>query len=481
MRKSLKAPTTFFYLFLLGVLCLQILFWMSPEHETKLRVAYIWPLAVAAMLYVIYTGYAHSNKHWLLGPLISFWLLLTCAWNGDPYLLYNQKFILGIFLGFGCFLPAFMLATEKQRTLGLKVFGIITVLLATILSCAGLYVTLFGHAIQSPFSNTAITIADHRLYVFQLHPNEIGCIFAGALFWALYLAADSNRMWLKILLIAACLPLYAGIALTVSWTSKLAVGAGLGLVCMLWTQHRFQKKVLPLRIAIHVFSLMVATAIAVLGFSGVVSLTGRAAERLWTKDTTGKSFPTLIISANAKQETTIASTNTSPPQQDTKSTQPVTPKERDVLKNLSTFTGRTEIWQSGFDSIRRRPATLLLGMTDGQVARVPLATLNREIYHMHNAWIEMLLLGGLPGLLLYLLFTILLVNRCIFLYFKKDAKMSHRLLAIAPAILLIHALMETYPSFAGTSMDFIFFLLSGAVISYVPPKINSHKERHSHA
>lgn len=101
------------------------------------------------------------------------------------------------------------------------------------------------------------------------------------------------------------------------------------------------------------------------------------------------------------------------------------PQERDVARNLGTFTGRTEIWASGLNAIKEKPCILLFGMTDGQAARVPLV-LNREIYHMHNTWLEMLLLGGVPGLVLHLWLCVLVVTRCMRLFFAKTSIFSQR-------------------------------------------------------
>lgn len=475
MHKSQKSFRFVYFYFLLGVLCLQILFWMSPTHEEKIRIAYLWPAALSAFLFLLCAENKQALKRAAVGPFIALWLLLTCIFNGDPYLVYNQKFMMGIFLGFGVCYPTFLLADQKQRAFGLKLLGYSMVILFACIACLGAYVTVTNTTLVSPFFETAIAVEDHRLYVFTIHPNEIACIFTGAMFWGIYLMADTNRKWLKALLTFLCLCLYIGVALTVSWTSKLSVAAGLGLAAVLLIMKRMQAKPVLAQVGGSALAFLLTAAIAVAGFSGVISATSYAANAVWISRTADSASieesndkqqairPVKII-ASAKQPAPTQVSTPSPTQAPVQA--PAIPKERDVLQNLSTFTGRTDIWKSGIQAIQERPLTLLIGMTDAQASRVPLRALGRDIYHMHNAWMEMLLLGGIPGLLLYLWFCVSLSVSCVRLFLRKSEKLSIRLLAIAPAVMLVHCLMEIYPSFAGSTMDMMFLILAGAVAGY---------------
>lgn len=91
-----------------------------------------------------------------------------------------------------------------------------------------------------------------------------------------------------------------------------------------------------------------------------------------------------------------------------------------------TLTGRTDIWRAGFISLRQRPLTLLTGALSNDI--VP--EVNRIIHlyifptdkayilHMHSSFMQVLMMTGLPGLLLFLGFFASLVFRMLKIYFS---------------------------------------------------------------
>ena len=471
--------------YVLGIFLLQPLFWMSPEHEAKIRNAFLWPAVFTAFCAILYAVWKNPKNAGRLAVslLLPVWLLITNTLNGDPYLLLNQKFIMGVFLTFGVCFPVFILAEPGWLARGLKATGWFAVLLFAGIACIGVFLAFTGRTYTSPLSDRAIGIFDGRLYVFTLHPNEVACLFVGVLFWAAYLIAAARRPLSRVLLAAACLCLYAGIALTDSTTGKLSTSVGLGLTVMLLLK-RYGRGKNPLKA---VYTVIIACAVAVIamaGFSGVVRAASYALRRPKPALTIRMPEP-IVTPVSQEREQSVDMPNSiesegepssdAPDSVETK-TEPssdmpdsveaealdVVPVARDMRPNFGTFSDRTSIWKAGLDAIRNHPRILLMGMTDGQAARVPKTALNRDIYHMHNAWMEMLLLGGIPGLLLYVLFCVQLVAQCVKVYFNKKQPFSTRMLAIGPAVLLIHCLMEIYPAFAGTAMDMVFALLAGA-------------------
>jgi len=446
--------------YVLGVLLLQPFFWMSPEHENKIRNAFLWPSVFAAFCTITWTVWKnpkHAGKL-IIGLLLPVWLFTTNILNGDPYLILNQKFIMGVFLTFGVCFPALMLAEPNLLVRGLKYMGWCAVLLFAAIAGLGVFLVFTGRSLSSPFLNNAMGIIYGRLYVFTLHPNEIACVFTGVLFWAVYLLTTAKRTLCRVVLAIACLCLFTGTALTVSNTGKLSTTTGLVLVAVL-LMRRYGPGKQSLRI---VFTVVVACAVAAISiacFSGVISAASNALHTQKPTQTLVNPAP-LISPAPPEEEQPVDIIDFVQP-----TTPNMTPVARDIRTNLGTFSDRTSIWKAGLEAIREHPKILLIGMTDGQVARVPYNALNRDIYHMHNAWVEMLLLGGLPGLLLYVLFCVQLVVKCIHIYCSKKQPLSTQILAIAPAVLLVHCLMEIYPTFAGTAMDMVFALLAGAVIA----------------
>lgn len=454
--------------YLLGAVLLQPLFWMSPDHEQKIRMAYLWPSVVAVFGALLWNTLANRKNlgKAAVGFLIPLWLWVTTVVNGDPYLLYNQKFILGIFLVFGICFPAFVCATQRQRVRGLKIVGYGAVLICTAIACLGLYATYESVQIPSPFSHSYIGITAGRLWAFSRHPNEIAATFLAAFLLAAYLIADAKRISLKVVLGLCCVFLFAGIALTDSWTSRLALSAGLGLLAALLLTRYLRLSGRVLRSAVVCALTIGVFALSVFAQGGVLTLVSGAARQNAQNKAAALQEEPAQSQAAVGQETTAQSGMTEQP-----SPEASIRAGREDAFNASTFSGRTEIWASGLTAIKAQPSILLLGMTDGQAAKVPLS-LGRTIYHMHNTWMEMLLLGGIPGLALHLWFCAMVILRCARLFFAENAPFSLRMLAVAPAALLIPCLMEIYPSFSGTMVDMLFAMMTGAVIgwekAYVP-------------
>ncbi len=107
---------------------------------------------------------------------------------------------------------------------------------------------------------------------------------------------------------------------------------------------------------------------------------------------------TLIPAAQAEESDPPPSPTSTPPGF----------QHRDILISNNeadlnrTLTGRYTIWQNAFSYLQKNPNALLFGLSvDGSVA----PTLNRED-HLHNLYIQTLMEGGIPALLLY--FSILI-------------------------------------------------------------------------
>ncbi|MCL1854359.1 MAG: O-antigen ligase family protein, partial [Clostridia bacterium] len=139
--------------------------------------------------------------------------------------------------------------------------------------------------------------------------------------------------------------------------------------------------------------------------------------------------------------------------------------ERTFSNDIGTLRGRTDIWKIGIEQIKQRPITLLIGMLDSKVARLPLVLGRGPEYHMHNILLEVLMLTGIPGLLLFLAFVGKLVISSVKLFFNQDAPVSVRILTIPIAMLLVNGITEAYPSLGGRMVELLFFTLAGAVMA----------------
>ncbi|MEG0493405.1 MAG: O-antigen ligase family protein [Clostridia bacterium] len=447
---------------LLMILLIQVLFAMSPSHQQKIEPVLLWPVAIALLLFAIYY-FRHTGglpKGMLPALCMVAWMYATRALNGDPYLQLDLHFMLAVLLGFGVFYPAFQLFRGASLSRCFGFFAKIVVCLLTMISCVALYCTFTSTVIKSPFAELELSALIGRLYLFSMHPNEVACTLSIGLFLAVYVILDSKHLWAKLLWMLSALCLWLCVATTVTRTVMITISAGMGMLAFLLTFEALRKRRMLLKVAVSTFSLLCA---AVLCFG----LFNVATNNLFTAPMmAAPQAQTAMPQAQAEQQ----QPSVQPQEEQAEIVKQPLLEQRNLMEDMSTFTGRKEIWQAGLQAIKERPKTLLIGMTDAQVARVPIKYTGREVYHMHNAWMETLLLVGIPGLLLYFCFMLRIGLCSVKLFFKQKAPISQRALAIIPAILMVNGLMEIYPSYSGKMMDLLFFLVAGAVVAMANAK-----------
>lgn len=133
---------------------------------------------------------------------------------------------------------------------------------------------------------------------------------------------------------------------------------------------------------------------------------------------------------------------------------------RNFFRDLLTLTGRTGIWLSELYVVKSNPMFLIFGQKRTEIVQ------NLAIYagmtrasHTHNGYIQILALYGLPGLILFGLFSVLLVKKVVLLFFS-DASVSRKLFLIPVIALLLYSVLE--PLFCSSCMPSVCFALFAA-------------------
>lgn len=416
-------------------LLLRLFFWFSPGHEAKMQMIYLWPAALAALTLAIWQRRKAPPRGMRLMLALVAWFFAVNLLNGDFYLEYNGRFLLGIALSMGvCFLAVPMMPerTREKQTVLLAVLYTGMMLIPALLS---LYAAASHQLLSTPLSDRSLGIQEHRLYIFAYHPNEVACAFSVAFFLSLALALRARSAAGRIPAGLALLVFYAAISLTVSRTVMITVSLGLGAAVMLVCFHCLAKRGLVLRLAAGVAALALTAALAFIGFTPAMN-----------------AISSLPVPAASAESTAAPSPSSAL-------------VERDLLEDLSTFTSRTELWQAGISYLKDRPITLLIGSTDAVVARVPHRYAQRAEYHLHNIWLEILLQVGIPGLLLYAAFVLGVLWHGLQALRTAALPLWRRFLPIAFLLLSVNALMEIYPGVSGNVMDMMYFLLGGAILT----------------
>ena len=144
--------------------------------------------------------------------------------------------------------------------------------------------------------------------------------------------------------------------------------------------------------------------------------------------------------------------------------------ERKLVGN-TTFSGRTKVWKSVVPALRARPFVLLRGQSSKHMMDIQNNYIDSDGYitHMHNMYLQTLMLLGLPGLLAVLVWTVLLVRKMLRCFFgrRESVPLKAALYSIPLAAVFVFNLLEIN-IFAGLDISgLVFFLLAGLFLAEV--------------
>lgn len=445
---------------ILAIMMLLLVLMGTPGREVMIVKAYFWP-AAAAMMAVM--GLMLLQKPKLIGFLgigLSLWFVVCTVANGDYYLTYNLRFVFAMWMTYGLCLPLMLLLDGDVREKWLTVFALCYALFMLVLSALCCYAACSGTQILLPAMEGAIGIMQNRLYALCKHPNELGLSMNIAMMCWLFLAMRSRKMPVRLLCVLALLPLAFAIALTASRTS-IVIAALVGGVAAMVSATEFLKKHRE-------WLRWLAGGAALVLVTGGLMWTLNAGVPMLLQDHTVLMESHRLIPAayaeeapDADQEAAVAP----PAATKTGKTEDDQLVRRDFGQSFSTFSMRTGIWKVGVEYIQKHPRVLLLGSTDGQVSRIPKWYLGRNVSHMHNGWLEMLIQTGIPGFLVYLCIILRMLWAAARQFFNLKNPAWQRILAAAPVVTLLCTLMEIYPCVSGNVMDMMYMVLAGAVIA----------------
>lgn len=465
------------------LLCASLVLLAMPERERLLMNAVLWPLAVAVLLLLVVSFPKKITPVVWVGIGMSAWALLCNVINGDHYLQFNLRYVYGITLAFGlglCIMPVLGDLWEKWLPAFLLAFALYALALAAV-SCYSCY---RDRLIQLPFAESTIGIIEYRLFGFDKHPNELGCILSIGLLCWMMLACRSSKWWLKAFCVLALLPICFTISLTVSRTTITLTALALGGFCLVLLTRKptFLRWVAGLLAMVLVFAgslWLMMTGIPQVLPSGAPQAQTEVQEAPVATETPA---PTEApVQQSAETLSTAAPTEAPAIPVEVPAQQPAaepvqaveTPEirqdqhlwQRDYMDNIGTFSMRTDLWKVGLQYLKDRPVTLLIGSTDGNVARIPNRMLGRPEYHLHNAWLEVLAQAGVPGLLMMLFVFLRTFLGSARLFFRGSTPGWMRVLAAAPVLMTACTIMETYPAVSANVFDMMMLILCGAVIA----------------
>lgn len=307
-----------------------------------------------------------------------------------------------------------------------------------------------------------------RLFLIH-HPNVTGRIFMIALALCMGFLGQIKNIYSKISMLLAALLLFAGIALTNCRAVILPSCCIVAGNVLFWICNKNRKGIL----------LAVVTAMVV------------AAVAFWSSDCLYQWNRARLINQAAQQTTQEQSLMTEasgPNMQDSNAEatrQEEVPGDKapewnisgngnssqpPLIQSLPTMNGRTEIWTAFLKKILDEPEILLRGTVDTR-----LVLKNK---HTHNAWLEALIMLGLPGFLLVLLFSWNATWASLRVLWRGSIGMFEKNIALLVLSMMIAALLEpclfiTYQEWS--FFDFFFFLCLGYLTLWSKHQQCEHK------
>jgi len=287
------------------------------------------------------------------------------------------------------------------------------------------------------------------------HPNINACYFMIGIGFSAAFCVQAEKLWVKVLLLAAIAVQFLVMALTNCRTILLMTGAFFGGMAFFLIFRGSWKQFL--------LGLMAAAVLLV----GSFKLSGMIYQ--WNNDR-------LIAAYSAAQAAEVPE-EMAPAESSSASAVPAaeTPLVVDdtgiILGNntqgsltddMWTLNGRTVIWSSALKAIRDNKALALWGT---EYSGTVISVYNPfEVVHAHNSWMEALLRMGVPGLLMSLVFTVLSVFCAAKLLLSPGTVLWKKVIAMLAMCVMASGFLEPYLFITNVYYhvtDFVFFFLTG--------------------
>ncbi len=371
--------------------------------------------------------------------LFAGWFVVTRALNGDHYLSNGYDSVSLTACACAVALPLGLNKDAAARARAMRATALTLTLVMGALAWLAVGSAVTRQEILLPGAETVIGVDSvfsgiPRLNLLGIHPNTAAALLNIALGMALWLMLTAKRkLWLIPLALIA-IGLYAAVALTDSRTAMIVTALMLAGLCYLLAAQWLRQKPALARTLI---ALAAAALIAVGAYFGF-SLANDAIS----------AFPGARAEAAEQAEAPLIS-------------------ERPLTENLLDWSGRlTVVYPKAIEVLKERPIALAIGTAEHQTTKALSRLAGERFYHWHNSFLEVLISTGVPGLLLALAFSALLIARCGKLFFAPNAPLAAKMLVLTVAGLFLHGMLEAYLFIHGGTCTMLFMLLSGLALGY---------------
>lgn len=398
-----------------------------------------------------------------------FWLVVTRYVNNDIRLEKSANHLRIVIACVSVIICGMALDRNKRQ----KALNIVAVLVSTfffLLSLAAIYSAVIRADLNLPFGISFEIIKYDATHYFQIMPcsnrNLTSFWLAVSCCLVFYLMTVCKKKVLYIPLAVAAVTQYVAVGLSMSRGSMIALSIALAMFIMLLVDKKTANGKLGIRIVVLTLTAIVSLLVFYKGFAVLCGAI--------------ESLHSAFVPA---QETAIM--NSTDADADTIDTSAAETVEQEEKKGAATFSdprtmedtlllgGRVENWLSAIAAIRVEPERLLKGGIFKEYMTLPnllnqnkLAGRYVDYGHMHNYLIDTLLLTGLVGLTLMLLFTVLLVLRMIKVFFTREIALPIKTLTILLTACLVKNMVDTILFNVDDITNFLFCFIAGIFLAY---------------
>ena len=349
-------------------------------------------------------------------------------------------------------LPFAAMTQDQDRQAGIRLVSVFYIAAAMLLVALSLILLICGKL--PAFFADLVYWDGARLQAFH-HPNIASRIFMIAIALCMGFLGHTKKTWVKVLMLFAVALLFAVNALTNCRAVIFVVCFILAGNVLFLVYNRACKHFLP--------SMIVAIIAAVLFASASNALFQWNNTRL-INQLNMQDVPEQVVALEAS----ASITNTSVQEIILPEVTPLAESpdqhlqgnansyQESFLSDLPTLNGRTRLWFSYYKKILNEPAILLRGVVDTRLVWGNL--------HTHNAWLEALIMLGLPGFLLVLFFSWKATWTSLRMLWHTGMDMFRKNIALLALASMVAAMLEpclfiTYTEWSFS--DFFFFLCLG--------------------
>lgn len=440
----------------LAILCFYMLCPVAPERWGYLYESYgKFVIVAVAAIYFMRRGIRGSAEVKLV-VWYAIWLFVTRLLNTDYYLTNELDLVLSRVL---CcvVLPTGMLLDGGERARLLDLMAAVLGLFYLAAALLSIYACFFGTYFYIPPEGVVFGIdyPDYFNHLVILNTNRTLSAIWLYIAWCLMTYEFFNcrgRLW-RIPIVLAWLVFLVAIALAYSRTVKLAVGVNLAMLLLLWGMR-------SLRIR--------SRALKGLALAAMLLLTVPAVYKGFDLVTGGMSSLIVLVGAD----------------EDRPSDEFINYREaehglsdpRTISDSASAESARSQIYRSFLPTLRQDPLRILIGKYSDKLMDIPHTMMIYPFTHMHNYLLQTFMLTGAPGFLLVLAFSVLMVWRCVRLFFSKAAAATTAVKSLVLPVtgLFMYSMLDVLmftgsPDLRSMTTDvreLFFFLICGVVLAY---------------